>query len=412
MLFVQFTNFAAYPPLLHSSELLARAGADVRVLSAVHPNLARLTAPDVAGRFVTSRTVHAPGGRQKLDYARYAAAAVGVAARWRPDWIYASDVMAAPIALAARAVSRARVIYHEHDHPAPAGGSAFMGACFAARRRLFDEADAVVAPNRARADLLTSELGARRVIAVRNVPALAEVAPARVAPPDGALRVLYFGSLSAERLPLAVVEALAGVPRATLTVVGYETLGSVGHADRIREAARAGGVEARVRVLDAMPRGELLRLADACDLGLAVMGATNENMITLAGASVKAFDYLARGLAVAVPAGDAWRELFVQPGYGFAVDPVTTSSMRDFLGWCADHRDDVRRAGERGRARIAAEWNYEREFAAVASLVLGRAGAADSEDAATADTSSGSAALQARLEVLERAGVAGERPRR
>jgi hypothetical protein len=36
---------------------------------------------------------------------------------WRPNWIYASDPLICPIALAIKRITGVKMVYHEHDSP-------------------------------------------------------------------------------------------------------------------------------------------------------------------------------------------------------------------------------------------------------------------------------------------------------
>ena len=36
---------------------------------------------------------------------------------WRPDWVYVSDPLICPIALAIKKITGVKMVYHEHDSP-------------------------------------------------------------------------------------------------------------------------------------------------------------------------------------------------------------------------------------------------------------------------------------------------------
>ena len=80
------------------------------------------------------------------------------------------------------------------------------------------------------------------------------------------------------------------------------------------------------------------------------------------GASNKTFEYLARGVPVLVSDLPEWKATFVDSGFGRACTPDDPGSIADALKWFAEHAEDARRMGERGRQRILSEWNYERQF--------------------------------------------------
>lgn len=372
MLVLQYTDPAAYPPVEHATRLLAEAGCDVRCLGldVTHGSLRMDAHPGVTTMLLPARPA---GWRQRLQFVRFLIWASWHGWRWRPDWIYASDPLSAPAALLARAVSGARIIYHEHDAPSSSMPSAFFRAALAARRRILREA-VVVVPNRERARL-AGVTGAAHVAA--NMPLRREVGEARdVEDRRPGLRVVYHGSIVPARLPLTVVDALADLPDdVTLTIAGYDPTGT-GYLDAIRARAAGRGVLARVQCLGVIrTRAELLDLAGSCDVGLALMPtATGEvNEQTMVGASNKPFDYLARGLAVVVTEERAWRDAYVTPGFGVACVPEDAGSIAASLRWLLEHPRERREMGEAGRRRVRDEWHYERQFASVLQLVTGQA---------------------------------------
>ena len=91
----------------------------------------------------------------------------------------------------------------------------------------------------------------------------------------------------------------------------------------------------------------------------------------MAGASNKAFDYMAAGLALLVSDLPDWHRMFVAPGYARSCDPSDSASVKAALGWFIDHPEARREMGARGRARIAAEWNYDTAFRPVLSVLTG-----------------------------------------
>ena len=76
----------------------------------------------------------------------------------------------------------------------------------------------------------------------------------------------------------------------------------------------------------------------------------------------KAVANLACGLALLVSDLPDWRQMFVQPGYAQACDSEDPESIARALCRFLEHRAEARQMGERGRQRIAAEWNYETQF--------------------------------------------------
>lgn len=316
-----------------------------------------------------------PGWRQKLHYGGYLSWVALWALWWRPGWIYASDVLACPAALVAAAVSRARVLYHEHDPPEESTESTSQGAhrspwmrlALRCRRVLAKRADVCVLPNDERAQCFRRVVAdSRPVQVVWNCPRRGEVGEPRTAKRDGRLLVYYHGSLNHSRLPFSVVEALVLLPDSVrLRIAGYETVGSRGYVRGLFEFARRQGVAGRVEFAGALPcRRDVLERCSECDVGLALMPREprDPNLRWMVGASNKPFDYLARGLAVLVSDLPEWRRTFVDPGYGLSCDPEDPQSIASALRWFLEHPAELRAMGERGRRRILDDWNYEGWF--------------------------------------------------
>ncbi len=374
VLYVQYTNPAAYPPLEHSASILAAAGCDVL-----------LAGTGVAGEPLTFRQGERvrvtlmpfePGGwRQKVHYAQFASWVAAQARQWKPDWVYVSDPLACPAALALAPLVNARFIYHEHDSPAIETGSTFMRVVLRARKSLAARADLCVLPNEERADLFRRQTGRTDgVVTVWNCPMKRELGPGREVPTSPALRVLYHGSVVPARLPPAVVEALAALPAAvSLTVAGYETAGHRGYIDSLRELALRLGVADRITFAGTIPtRDALMRQCRTCDVGLSLLpnDSTDINERAMVGASNKVFDYLACGLAVVVGDAPRWRETFAEAGFGRTCDPASPESIASALQWLFDHPHERIEMGERGRQRIAADWNYDHQFAPVLARII------------------------------------------
>ena len=136
VLYVQYTNPGVYPPLARGARLLAASGANVTMLGTRVRGLDALDAQPAPGVQIRLTPAASDGWRLKAHYARYAAWVAREGATVRPDWIYASDLLAAPIALAVAALTGARVVYHEHDAPSLTHESWTIRRCLEARQRL------------------------------------------------------------------------------------------------------------------------------------------------------------------------------------------------------------------------------------------------------------------------------------
>jgi glycosyltransferase involved in cell wall biosynthesis len=369
ILYVQYTNPAAYPSLEHGSRILARRGWQVLFLGTGADGAAALRFPPHSNITVRRLSFCPAGWRQKFHYLWFCLWVLGWTLRWRPACVYASDFLSCPVALL---VSHAgsRVVYHEHDSPAEPGAEAFSRVLLWARRRLARRATCCVLPNETRAQRFTDETGnGHGVLCVRNCPSLDDVSEARAPVSGETLWVLYHGSIVPARLPRAVLEALTLIPDAIrLRVIGYETAGHRGYVSELRKVCAGLRLGERVEFLGTLPaREELLAQGRSSDVGLALlpMRSVDANLRAMTGASNKPFDYLACGLPLVVSDLPDWRATFVAPGYALACDPADPESIATTLRWFLDHPLEMRAMGERGRQRILADWNYEAEFAPV-----------------------------------------------
>jgi glycosyltransferase involved in cell wall biosynthesis len=372
VLFIQATEPAGYPPLIHASGLMAEAGWDVTFLAApIAGNILELPRHEcITVEVIRTRPSHVMG---KAAYARYVAAAARLAMGLRPDVVYASDPLGAGPGLVAARLAGARLVYHEHDSPIPGQLRQFLAWVRAAAAR---RAELVIFPNEARARIAQAELGfsTDRLRILWNMPRRAELPPLD-SQPDAPLVVYYHGSIQPERLPLAVVEAVRRLrDRVCLRIAGYEAPGAPGYVQRLLEF---GGSSSSMGVVDyagQIPRAHLVAMAARAHVGLAFIPVAPHgrdlNMHHMTGASVKAFDYMAAGLALLVSDKPDWRDMFVGPGYARACDPTDPASIAAALTWFLDHPAERRAMGTSGRAKIAAEWNYDTAFEPVIGTLL------------------------------------------
>jgi len=377
VLYVQYTNPAVYPPLLHSIGLLADAGCEVRLVGIDTMNR-DLAFAYPAGVTVRLLAAEAPGWRQKVNYAKFTRAAMVEAAAFRPDWVYASDALSTPVArlLARRIVPR--VVYHEHDTPfeawEPDSASWFMGRVMTARVAVARRADICIVPNATRADALSAATGRRDIRVVWNCPRRAEAAQARERTDRSGLRVLFYGSVAPGHLPLSVVDALALLPAdVELVFAGYETFAHKGYIQTLLDHARVRGVGTRVRYQGVLNRTQLLELSSTCDVGLALFSSVpaNPNEAGMVGASNKVFEYLARGLPVLTGDRPDWREAFEAAGVARSCERDSAESIATVFRRFLDNPDERRAMGERGRQRVLADWNYETQFGPVMRTLVG-----------------------------------------
>jgi glycosyltransferase involved in cell wall biosynthesis len=308
----------------------------------------------------------------KASYLSYFAAATHLALSLRPDVVYASDPLGAAPALLAARLARARLVYHEHDSPAPGSLRPSLARARAAAAR---RAELIIFPNEARARIAQAELGfsADRLRIVWNLPRRAELPPLDCQ--SGAPLVLYYhGSITPDRLPLAVVAAVRRLcGRACLRIAGYEAPGAAGYVQRLLDLGGGSNSTGIVDYAGQVPgRADLVAAAAQAHVGIALMPShsSDRNIGHMTGASNKPFEYMAAGLALLVSDRPDWREMFVRPGYARACDPTDPASIAAALAWFIDHPAERRAMGTSGRAKIEAEWNYDSAFEPVMSALL------------------------------------------
>jgi glycosyltransferase involved in cell wall biosynthesis len=400
-LYVQYTNPAGYPPLEHSSRILAQRGWQVLFLGTGAKGAADAFEfpPHPRIRARRLRFVR-PGWKQKLQFLWFHVWTLYAAALWRPQWIYVSDLMACPFGLLSTLCPGVRVLYHEHDSPDPAVQNCaseygtvgqqlntspservcppLLGVNHSlslanrlllwTRLRLARRAVTCVLPNHRRIEAFRQTTKTSRpVLCVWNCPSKDEIAPLCESPAAHEFVVFYHGSIVPARLPLTLIRAMALLPSTVvLRVFGYETDPGLAHLDRLRAESRQLGIEHRFQYRGALrTRNELLQHCRSAHVGLAFMPSNGSdlNERAMAGASNKPFDYLACGLPLLVSDLPDWHALFVAPGHGLACKPESPESIAGALRWFLENPDQRHKMGFRGWQRIQSEWNYETQFA-------------------------------------------------
>lgn len=370
ILYIQYTDPAGYPPLEHSSRMMAEAGWEILFLGIEQNHNLRF--PPHPRIQVKLLPMVPPGWKQKLHYFYYWVWVVLQLMHWRPGWIYASDVFSTPIAWMLSYFPRLKVLYHEHDSPADSGqNSAFMRGVLGARQRLARRATANILPNEERGKALQQISNTTRpIVIVWNCPSKTEV-PERSSNDDGCIRLLYQGSIVPERLPSTIIEALAQLPPGVkLHIVGYETQGAAGYSQHLRTLADELGVGHRLVLHGTIPhRADMLAHAASCHIGLAFMPLESHdfNMLTMAGASNKPFDYMACGMVLLITPLPEWEQLYT--GYALACNPADSAALADAIRWYVEHPTERQQMGKAGRVRILKEWHYERQFEPVMHLI-------------------------------------------
>lgn len=377
ILYVQYTNPGAYPPLQHSAIQLASCGWQVHLKGIHGRDGARMEFPPFPRISMSRMNWCAPGLRQKLHYLTFVLKCLLHALRFRPDWVYCSDPLSALPGNLINRVTGARLIYHEHDSPSNKGKreTRFSGMWWNQRAKTAKRAEIVILPNQARLDVFQQELPSlARTFCVWNCPSVHELHDdAQKLQNDDVLRILYHGSIVPERFPPLMLEALAdSAKNLQLRLIGYEVPGMIGYTDKLKLEAKRLGIEDRFEYLGTLPqRSDLMARASECDVGLALLRFESDdiNMRHMAGASNKPFDYLSQGLALIVPNDVEWEHLFVENGCAVACEPGNKAALVKVFHWLATNRDQVKAMGRRGLELVRTKWNYESQFAPVLEIL-------------------------------------------
>ena len=117
ILYLQYTNPGAYPPLEHSSQILAEAGWEVVFLGTGTQGSDLLQFPFHKNIRVIRWPFFSQGMMQKVHYALFGIWCWLWAISWKPAWIYGSDPIISPVLWAINKTTGCKIVYHEHDSP-------------------------------------------------------------------------------------------------------------------------------------------------------------------------------------------------------------------------------------------------------------------------------------------------------
>ncbi len=374
ILYVQFTDPVGYPPIEHSTRLLAERGWEVLLLGTGTFPAHNFQFPPHS-RIRLKKIGFVQGGfRQKLLYVFYFFWTLYWTLRWKPKWIYASDPFACPIVWIIQKIADVRVIYHEHDSPnVDRISSKFMKIVYACRNKLGRDAALCVLPQEDRlCQFLRTTNRIRPTFCVWNCPRLDEIS--NVAARENAGLIFYYhGSITRSRLPPSLIIAASRFEGAIrLHIAGFEVSGAIGYLQELLELAAACGEPELIKPLGTIStRSKLFHAASRADVGISLMPtrAADVNLQYMVGASNKPFDYMACGLPLLVSNLPQWVSGFVEPGFAVACNPDDVDTVEAALRWYLDHPGEQREMGRMCQDKIRKAWNYETMFAAVLSEI-------------------------------------------
>ena len=200
-------------------------------------------------------------------------------------------------------------------------------------------------------------------VVVQNLPILDELKRADSPPiANRAPRVAYVGVISQARGACQMAKAMALLPpalRARLTMLGD---------------CRPAELEDELR---AIAGPELLEIRGWCgrDEVAAVLAEASVGMVMslpircyVDAQSTKLLEYLSVGVPVVVSDLPPARKIIEQVGCGLCVDPYDPQAIADAIRWLLEHPEEAQRMGQRGRAAVENEFNWEREFQGLLEL--------------------------------------------
>ncbi len=367
IIYIQYTNPAGYPPLEHSSKILADLGWWVRFLGIEALGSKNLIFPEHEKISIKILKGCAPGWQQKLHYLRFNIWVITQVILFRPQAIYLSDLFSCPAGLLLSFLSRAKIIYHEHDSPnADSNRGVFTKWLLWTRQQLAAKA-LLIFPNEDRGKLFVNSLPQKDInfMTVWNFPILTEASLLVEKKDSKTIYLAYFGSINQTRLPKTLLQAMTRLPdNVKLKIIGYETIGSRGYMAEFLSLAEAFSISERIDFLGSMSRKQALEALMQCHIGIAfIPKKTNDiNMRYMLGASNKPFDYLACGMALLISDLPEWKVMYEQPNYGLSCHPEDSESIANAINALLADVEKLEQMGEAGRARILQEWHYEKQF--------------------------------------------------
>ena len=368
--FVQYTNPAAYPPVMNAATILAEQGCEVTLIgTGAHGDADRLKMPSHANIRVKLSNYCPPGMWQKIHFLGFSLRFIWNALIHRPDFVYASDQWSYPVGWCVSWIPGRKVILHEHDTPASQGG--LLVRCIQwFRRRLAKRAVTCVIPQADRARRFAMELEPHDLRVVWNCPRHSEIPQIAVKPERCGFVLWYHGSIVPGQFPDSVIKALTRLPKnVSLRFAGYETIGHPGYVERLMVLATTLGVRERIEYIGTTgTRRDLFAEAAKCDIGLVLFARKFRE--PMAGASNKPFDYMACGLALLMPDTQEWKEFYENEGFGRSCNPNKPQAIVSAIEHWIRATHELRRIQAAVRMRMLEQWNYDEQFKTVLALLV------------------------------------------
>ena len=200
-------------------------------------------------------------------------------------------------------------------------------------------------------------------VVVENLPILDELRRADCPPvAKRAPLVAYVGVISQARGACQMAKAMALLPktlRARLTM-----LGDCRPADLEDDLRGIAGPE-QVEIRGWCGRDEVAAVLAKTSVGV-VMSLPIRCYVDAQ--STKLLEYMSVGIPVVVSDLPPARKIVEGVGCGLCVDPHDPQAIADAVQWLLEHPEEAQQMGERGRAAVVNELNWEREFRVLLEL--------------------------------------------
>ncbi len=364
-----YTSPGSYPILGHAVRCLLADGWEVLVLGiGTTGTAANLQLKNAEGLQQKTLSPANAGLRQKIHFIYFAIWATWQAFLWKPDVIYCIERLAAPAALLSRLFLWKPILFHEYDPPQNPR-SVFEQLLNFTRRVIAKRAVACVIPNEEREIDFRESLTPKKSMMVWNAVSTTEIKSERENRIGSEpLCLWYQGAINAGQFPETLAEAVASVPDVILKFVGFSSAAWKDYPSKIIDRAQELGAVNRVQYLGTpATREELYKLSEAGHVGLILFKIPFRD--PMAGASQKAFEYMAAGMPLLVPDIPEWQRFVVDNGFGRACDPGDPDSIAEQIRWFVEHAAEAKQMGIQARKKIVEEWNYENLFQPVISVL-------------------------------------------
>lgn len=195
----------------------------------------------------------------------------------------------------------------------------------------------------------------KKAILVRNWPRVREFPePSSTPMRERPLEFAYIGTITQNRNILGMLDAVNFLrnDKVTLRLAGDFPV----KADYEEALSRPGWNS--VNFVGWVSRDGIADILVNARAGLVVLKPVEHEMLTL---PIKLFEYMAAGVPVIASDFPLWREIVDSAGCGLLVDPDKPEEIAAAMRWVLENPDDAEAMGQRGRAAVLAQFNWEQE---------------------------------------------------